>query len=138
MFAGIAGSFLDRSSRRVMNRCCCPSCCCCYCRCNVFANNGRSADRNRSESSTYSDEYTDASELGFASRRDNKLLPTKSKEILMRVGWNRTDSGGYECFLEYSKLIVVFLCVSCAWFRARFSRGSAIIEFILRSKRLIK
>ncbi|KYB26871.1 hypothetical protein TcasGA2_TC030910 [Tribolium castaneum] len=32
-----------------------------------------------------------------------KVIIFLSKHCLMSVGWKRTDSGGYECFLEYEK-----------------------------------
>ncbi|KAK9752013.1 hypothetical protein QE152_g4585 [Popillia japonica] len=63
--------------------------------------------RKSNDSRLFPDENFDRVDVGTkASVSDSKnyvvqRFPTKNNEIFMSVGWKRTDSGGYECFLEY-------------------------------------
>ncbi|GJQ81233.1 hypothetical protein Trydic_g20452 [Trypoxylus dichotomus] len=110
----IFATYVDRLLRIALAYCCCFFCRCCC------SNNCSAKPPKFSDSRLFPDENRDRVDVGpSASVSDNKdyvvqLFPTKNNEIFMSVGWKRTDSGGYECFLEYRKLRLCFVRV-CMW-----------------------
>lgn len=95
----------------------------------VSVHNSCSRPRKSNDSRLFPDENFDRVDVGTkASVSDSKnyvvqRFPTKNNEIFMSVGWKRTDSGGYECFLEYRKLRLCFVrvCMQTAVFSYQIS-----------------